>query len=79
VKTRPDADCGSDHKLLIATVRIKLKNTQHTEKGWRLDIENIPEEYKSEIKHKMATINSQGENLEEIWKALKDALKEVAN
>jgi hypothetical protein len=25
VKTRPDADCGSDHKLLTATIRIKLK------------------------------------------------------
>jgi len=50
VKTRPEADCGSDHKLLGATVRIKLKNRQHAEKGWEMDTENIPEEYKSEIK-----------------------------
>jgi len=27
VKTRPDADCGSDHELLTATIRIKLKKT----------------------------------------------------
>jgi hypothetical protein len=57
VKTRPDADCGSEHELLTATVRIKLKNTQHAEKGWKLDTENIPEEYKTEINQKLATIN----------------------
>ena len=28
VKTRPDADCGSDRELLTATARIMLKNTQ---------------------------------------------------
>jgi hypothetical protein len=78
VKTRPDADCGSDHELLIATVRIKLKNTQQTKKGWKLDIDNIPEEYKTEIKQKLAIVNLQGEYSEGIWKALKDTFKEVA-
>jgi hypothetical protein len=39
VKTRLDADCGSD--LLTATVRIKLKNTKKVKKGWKLDIEYI--------------------------------------
>jgi hypothetical protein len=79
VKTRPDADCGSDHELLTATVRIKLKNTQHVEKGWKLDINNMPEEYKTEIKQKLATINLQEGNSEEIWKNLKYTFKEVAN
>ena len=27
VKTRPGADCGSDYQLLIAQLRLKLKNT----------------------------------------------------
>jgi hypothetical protein len=78
VKTRPDADCGSDHELLIATVRIKLKNTQQRKNGWKLDIDNITEDYKTEIKQKLATINLQGGNSEGIWKALKDTFKEVA-
>jgi hypothetical protein len=30
---RPDADCESDYELLTATVRIKVKNTQHV--GWQ--------------------------------------------
>ena len=79
VKTRPDADCGLDHKLPTATVRIKLNNTQQAEKGWKLDIDNIPEEYKTKIKQKLATVNLQGGNSEEIWKTLKDAFKEVSN
>jgi hypothetical protein len=79
VKTRPDADCGSDHVLLTATVRIKLKNIQHVEKGWKLDIDNIHEEYKTEIKQKLVTVNLQGGSSEEIWKTLKDTFKEVAN
>jgi len=78
VKTRPDAECESDHELLTATIKIKLKNTQNAKKGWKLDIDNIPE-YKTVIKQKLATINLLGGNSEEIWKALKDAFKEVAN
>ena len=48
-------------------------------KGWKLDIDNIPEDYTNEIKQKLATINLQGRNSEEIWKALKDTFKEVAD
>jgi hypothetical protein len=47
-------------------------------KGWKLDINNKPEEYKNEIKQKLATIK-QGGNSEEIWKAVKDIFKEVAD
>jgi len=46
LKTIPDADCRSDHELLTATERIKLKNTQ-VKKGWNPYIEIIPEEYKN--------------------------------
>jgi len=69
VKTRPDADCGSDHVLLTATVRIKLKNTQ-VKKDWKLDTDNIPEDYKTDIKKELATLNLERGNSEETWKAL---------
>jgi hypothetical protein len=44
---KPNVDCGADHELLTATIRIKLKRTQQAKKGWKLDIDNIPEEYKN--------------------------------
>ena len=48
VKTRPDADCGSDHELLTATIRRKLKKIQ-VKKMLKLDTDNIPEEYKTKL------------------------------
>ena len=35
-KTRPRADCGSDHELLIAKFRFKLK------KPFKYDLNQIP-------------------------------------
>jgi hypothetical protein len=78
VKTRPDADCSSDHELLTATVKIKLKNTQMTKK-WILDTDNIPENYKSDIQEKLTRLNLDGGNAEKTWKVLKDTIKEAAD
>ena len=37
-KTRPGADCGSDHELLIAKFRLKLKNVGKTTRLFRYDL-----------------------------------------
>ena len=37
-KTRPGADCGSDHELLIAKVRLKLKKVGKTTRAFRYDL-----------------------------------------
>ena len=44
-KTRPGADCGSDHKLLIAKFRIKLKKGGKTTRSFRYDLNQIPYDY----------------------------------
>ena len=41
-KTRPGADCGSDHELLIAKFRLKLKKVGKTTKLFRYDLNQIP-------------------------------------
>ena len=41
-KTRPGADCGSAHKLLIAKFRIKLKKVGKTIRPFRYDLNQIP-------------------------------------
>ena len=40
-KTRPRADCGSDHELLIAKFRLKLKKVGNTTRPFRYDLNNI--------------------------------------
>ena len=41
-KPRPGADCGSDHELLIAKFRIKLKKVGKTTRPFRYDLNQIP-------------------------------------
>ena len=42
VKTRPGADCGSDHELLITKFRLKLKKVGKTTRPLRNDLNQIP-------------------------------------
>ena len=43
-KTRPGADCGSDHEL-IAKFRLKLKKVGKTTRPFRYDLNQIPYDY----------------------------------
>ena len=44
-KTIPGADCGSDHELLIAKFRLKLKKAGNTIRPFRYDLNQIPFDY----------------------------------
>ena len=48
-KTRPGADCGSDHELLIAKFRLKLKKVGKTTRPFRYDLNQIPYDYTMEV------------------------------
>ena len=48
-KTRPVADCGSDHELLIAKFRCKLKKVGKTTTPFRYDLNQIPYNYIAEV------------------------------
>ena len=51
-KTRPGADCGSDHKLLIAKFRLKLKKVGKTTRPFRYDQNQIPYDYTVEVRNR---------------------------
>ena len=44
-KTILGADCGSDHELLIAKFRLKLKKVGKTTRPFRYDLNQIPFHY----------------------------------
>ena len=48
-KTRPGADCGSDHDLLIAKFRLKWKKVWKTTRPFRYDLNQIPYNYTVEV------------------------------
>ena len=51
-KTRPGADCGSDHELLITKFRLKLKKVGETTRPFRYDLNQIPYEDTVEVRNK---------------------------
>ena len=48
-KTRLGADCGSDHEVLIAKFRLKLKKVGKTTRPFRYDLNQIPYDYTVEV------------------------------
>ena len=53
VKTRPGADCGSDHELLIAKFRLTLKKLGKTTRPFRYDLNQIPYDYTVEVRNRL--------------------------
>ena len=48
-KTRPGTDYGSDHELLIAKFRLKLKKVGKTTRPFGYDLNQIPYDYTVEV------------------------------
>ena len=48
-KTRPGADCGSDHELRITKFRLKLKKVGKPTRSFRYDLNQIPYDYTVEV------------------------------
>jgi len=51
-KTRQGADRGSDHELLIAKFRLKLKKVGKTTRPFRYDLNQIPYDHTVEVRNR---------------------------
>ena len=56
-KTRPGDDCGSDHELLIAKFRLKLKKVGKTNRPFRYDLHQIPCNYTVEVTNRFKKLD----------------------
>ena len=66
-KTRPGADCGSDHQLFIARFRLKLKKVGKTTKSFRYDLNQIPYDYTVEMTNRFKRLNLIDRVPKELW------------
>ena len=56
-KTRPRADCGSDHEFLISEFRLKFKKVGKTTRPLRHDLIQIPYDYTVEVRNRLKVLN----------------------
>ena len=66
-KTRPGADCGSDHQLLIAKFWLKLKKVGKTTRLFRNDLNQIPYHYIMEVTNRFKRLDLVDRLPKELW------------
>ena len=75
-KTRPGADCGLDHELLIAN-GLKLKKVGKTTRTFRYDLNQIPYNYIVEVRKIVKGFNLIDRVPEELWMEVRDIVQEA--
>ena len=57
IKKRPGADCGSDHELLMAKLRLKLKKVGKATRPFRYDLNQTPYNFIMEVRNRFKGLN----------------------
>ena len=76
-KTRLGADCGSDHELLIAKFRLKLKKVGKTTRTFRHDLNQIPYDYTVEVANRFKGLDLIDRVPEGLWTEVHDIVQEA--
>ena len=76
-KTRPVADCGSDHEFLIAKFRFKLKKVRKTTRPFKYDLNQIPYDYTVEVRNRFKGLDLIDRVPDELWMEIHDIIQET--
>ena len=76
-KTRPGTDCASDHELLTAKFRLKLKKVEKTTTPFRYDLNQIPYDYTVEVRNRFKGLDLTDRVPDELWTEFGDILQET--
>ena len=73
-KTR---SCGTDHELLIAKFRLKLKKVGKTARPFMYDLNQIPYDYTVEVRNRLKGLDLTDRMLDELWNEVRDTVQET--
>ena len=71
------ADCGSDHELLIAKFRLKLKKVGKTTRPFRYYLNQIPYDYTAEVRNRFKGLDLIDKVPDELWVDTHDTAQET--
>ena len=71
------ADCGSDHELLTAKFRFKLKKVGETTRPFRYDLNQMPYDYIVEVRNRFKGLNLIDRVPDELWMEICDIVQET--
>ena len=69
------ADCGSNHELLIAKFRLKLKKLGKTTRPFRYDLNQILYDYTVEVRNRFNGLDLIDRVSDELWMEVHDILQ----
>ena len=76
-KTRPGADCGSDHELRIAKFRLTLKKIGKTARPFGYDLNQTPYDYTVEVRNRFKGLDLIDRVPDELWNEVCDIIQET--
>ena len=76
-KTRPGADCSSDHEIFIAKLRLKLKKVGEKTRPLRYDLNQIPYDYAVEMRNRFKGLDMIDRVPDEPWMEVCDIVQET--
>ena len=76
-KTRLGANCGSDHELLIAKFRLRLRKVGKTTRPFRYDLNEIPYDYTVEVRNRFKDIDLIDKVPDKLWEEVRDIVQET--
>ena len=70
-------DCDSDHELLIAKFRLKLKKVEKTTRPFRYDLNQTPYDYTEEMRNRFKGLDLIDRVPNELWLEVHDIVQET--
>ena len=76
-KNKTGADCGSDHELLIAKFRLKLKKVGKSTRILKYDLNQIPYDYTVVVRKRFKGLDMIDRVPDELWTEVCDIVQET--